>query len=84
MKYCGVLDLQFEYMRYVSIQAGTWCRRMEEYIDMIQDIYNDNNRNKPEYIGAPDEYRDRDYTIDRRTLAWTVKPFNIGNKSIFK
>lgn len=77
-------DLQFEYMRYVSIQAGTWCRRMEEYIDMIQDIYNDNNRNKPEYIGAPDEYRDRDYTIDRRTLAWTVKPFNIGNKSIFK
>ena len=35
------------------------------YIDMLEEIYFDNGKHKPPYVGGPDTYREREYQYTR-------------------
>lgn len=38
--------------------------RLQAYITMLQQIYEDNSARRPAFTGAPDTYRSRRYSID--------------------
>lgn len=50
--------------------------RLMAFIDFIMEIYLDNSAHRPEYVGAPDLYRRRNYDVDWQELKWTVKPLS--------
>ena len=58
-------NLQFEYMRFLAREAGVDSESLMRYIDMLEEIYLDNSSHKPPYIGGPDSYRERKYSLER-------------------
>jgi hypothetical protein len=60
-------ELQFEYMRFLVgvIADEAITASWSPYIDAIQEIYFDNSKHKPAYIGALDSYRSRRYSFKR-------------------
>lgn len=61
-------SLQFEYMRFLAREAGADSESQMRYVDTLEEIYFDNSRHKPAYIGGPDSYRGRKYSLERYGL----------------
>lgn len=66
-------DAQWEYFRHIARASGSDDEKQMRYIDVIEQIYNDNASIRPPYPGAPDTYRDSEYTLDYDTFEWTRK-----------
>ena len=58
-------ELQFEYMRFLAREADIDEEALMRYIDMLEEIYFDNGKHKPPYVGGPDTYREREYQYTR-------------------
>jgi hypothetical protein len=63
-------DAQWNYCRFLANATGSITDREIKYIDTIEQIYNDNTINRPPYPGAPDDYRNGEYLLDKITLSW--------------
>lgn len=73
-KYHYLGNAQWDYCRsLLSLSAGVDEReeevsdhlhRMASFIDMIEQIYNDNSARRPAFTGGPDTYRRRRYRVD--------------------
>lgn len=63
-------DLQWEYCRFLTNAAGITDEKQLKYIQMMEEIYNDNSLSRPVYTGAPDNYRNSEYSLDYDTLIW--------------
>ena len=66
-------DAQWDYFRHIARASGSDNDKQMRYIDAIEQIYNDNASIRPPYPGAPDTYRDSEYTLDYDTFEWTRK-----------
>jgi len=69
-------DKQWGYLRYLSSEAGVFDRKQDLYINMNEEIYNDNKLSAPKYPGADDTYRSRKYIVDRDSGTWDVSKFS--------
>eukprot|EP01036_Dinobryon_divergens_P028848 gene28848-37855_t len=47
--------------------------RLQAYITMLQQIYEDNSARRPAFTGAPDTYRSRRYNIDWSSFKWEME-----------
>ena len=63
-------DAQWDYQRFLSHSAGRDTEKQQKYIDVTEQIYNDNSARRPPYPGAPDKYRDGEYSLDTASLSW--------------
>lgn len=67
---------QFDYIRHIiDLLDLPGCERIEHraYLSVIEAIYFDNSAHKPPFVGAPDSYRDRVYSINREDWSWSVR-----------
>jgi hypothetical protein len=69
-KYHYLGDAQWDYQRFLANAAGTDESQLK-YIDVLQEIYNDNSSNRPPYPGAKDDYRNSEYTVEKESLSWS-------------
>ena len=68
-------DAQWEYCRFLSDAAGIVDERQLKYLKVTEEIYNDNSMSKPAYPGAPDNYRNVEYSLDYQNLTWKKVQF---------
>jgi thioredoxin reductase len=66
-------DAQWDYFRHIAHASGGNDEKQMRYIDVLEQIYNDNASIRPPYPGAPDTYRDSEYTLNYDTFEWTRK-----------
>mmetsp|Transcript_35971 Transcript_35971/g.34053 ORF Transcript_35971/g.34053 Transcript_35971/m.34053 type:complete len:514 (-) Transcript_35971:200-1741(-) len=69
-KYHYLGDAQWNYQRFLVDAAGIDGDQLK-YIDMLQEIYNDNSLNRPPYPGAKDDYRSNEYVVNKDSLSWS-------------
>lgn len=62
---------QWKYRRFLACSAGLDSEKEMKYIDATEQIYNDTSSIRPAYVGAPDTYRDSEYSFDNETFEWT-------------
>jgi hypothetical protein len=47
---------------------------LDRWLLTNQQIYEDVQRSRPPFPGGPDDYRRREYRVDRATGGWSVRP----------
>jgi len=55
---------QFSYLRCAAENSKMFDDEYGRYVDTMEQIYNDNSRNKPSYPGEYPHYRDRRYIVN--------------------
>lgn len=63
---------QWDYSRLLAREAGVYTPELEQALVVDQAVYEDVSKSRPAYVGAPDDYRRREYHLDRQTGSWEV------------
>jgi len=70
---------------HMSAKQWSYCREIFEQVDPLkmeeldqilsvnEEVYNDVGKFRPKFPGGADEYRKRQYHVDRKTLSWKVE-----------
>lgn len=63
---------QWYYFRYLASQSGLLDAEEEKYIQIAQEIFDNNKKYLPKYPGEIDSYRSRSFSVNRVDGTWNV------------